>query len=256
MRDDCNVNAFRLHSFWIKLCIVLLIALLGACVAGAYGTLYYHNRYRVSSAERRELQRVLGENKIRLESLSNEELVGRFTGTGSGGAFIGNTVVSPNNGQANGQGPLAQNSGEATTLPTPEDLARLLDQSGPVRTAGTTQESDLEAQMEKHPVKIDNLKVKFEGSDRIRFTYDLSNQQQGLTLVGRCSIGLIMREGALIDLTPSARGVLSFQIARFRKMDVLAQIPANIKREDIIKIQVSAKANDLPLYYRQFPIGE
>lgn len=256
MRDDCDVSAFRLHSFWVKLFLVTLIILISACIAGAYGTFYYKNRYEVTSADRRELQRTLGKNKIKLESLSNEELVGRFTGSGPGGVSSGNTVALPNNGPG-AQAALGGGSGQNTTTPTPEDLARLLDQLGPVSIAGTDNSAaELEAQMEKHPVKVSNLKISFEGENRIRTTYDLSNQQPGLTLVGRCSIALVTRDGGVIDITPSARGVLSFQIARFRKMDILAQIPPALKQSDIIKVQISAQANDLPRYFKQFPVEQ
>lgn len=248
MRDDCNVSAFRMHSFWAKLFIVFIIVLMAACAAGAYGTFYYKNRYQVTAAERRELQRILGENKIKLENLSNEELVGRFTGSGSGGAFSGNSVVLPSSGQG---APGA--NGEGGAMPSTQDLAKLLDQIGPVRAAGTETPAEIEAQMEKHPIKISNVKLIYEGENRVRFTYDLSNQQPGVTLVGRCSVALITRDGAVIDITPSARGVLTFQIARFRKMDILAQIPPTLNRDDIVKVQISAKANDLPLYYKQFP---
>jgi hypothetical protein len=37
-------------------------------------------------------------------------------------------------------------------------------------------------------------------------------------------------------------------------MDLLTQIPASVKREEIAKVQISAKANDFPLYYKRFPI--
>lgn len=253
MRDDCDVSAFRLHSFWVKLLIVFLIILIGACAAGVYGTFYYKNRYEVTSTERRELQRTLGENKIKLENFTNEELVGRFTGTGPISSAPGNTVVSPSSSGGHSQSSSAS-PGEGGAMPTPEDLAKLLNQVGPVRAAGTEGAADLDAQMEEHPVKVSNLKVAFEGEDRARFSYDLSNQRPGVTLVGRCSIALVTREGAVIDITPSTRGVLTFQIARFRKMDILAQIPPTIKRADIVRVQISAKANDFPLYYKQFPL--
>lgn len=255
MRDDCDVSAFRLHSFWVKLFVVTLVILMSVCVAGAYGTLYYKNRYQVTASDRRELQRTLGENKIKLESLTNEELVGRFTGTGPGKPNTGNSIVSSNN-DTGGQTSVAGNSGnQDAAMPSQQDLARLLGQLGPASAAGTADVSaEIAAQMEKHPVKVSNLKVVFEGENRIRTTYDLSNQQPGLTLVGRCSIALITRDGAIIDVTPSARGVLSFQIARFRKMDILTQIPPNIKQGDIIKVQISAQANDLPRYFKQFAV--
>lgn len=257
MRDDCDVSAFRLHSFWVKLFIITLIILISACMAGAYGTFYYKNRFQVTSADRRELQRTLGENKIKLESLANEELVGRFTGTGPSNPNSGNSVVSPNNGSG-GQTSMAGNRGnQSAPMPSQEDLAKLLGQLGPVSAAGTSDNSaEIEAQMEKHPVKVSNLKLAFEGENRLRATYDLSNQQPGLTLVGRCSIALITRDGAITDVTPSARGVLSFQIARFRKMDILTQIPPNIKQNNIVKVQISAQANDLPRYFKQFTVEE
>lgn len=255
MRDDCDVSAFRLHSFWVKLFIITLVILIGACIAGAYGTFYYKNRYQVTAADRRELQRTLGENKIKLESLSNEELVGRFTGTGPAGPNAGNSVVSPNNGSANPTTVAGNSGNQNTAMPSQEDLAKLLGQLGPDSAAGVSgSTAEADAQMEKHPVKVSNLKVAFEGENRIRTTYDLSNQQPGLTLVGRCSIALITRDGAIIDVTPSARGVLSFQIARFRKMDILAQIPPNVKQDDIVKVQISAQANDLPRYFKQFAV--
>lgn len=253
MRDDCNVSAFRLHSFWIKLFIAFIIALIGACAAGAYGTFYYKNRYELASAERRELQRALGENKIRLENLANEELVGRFTGTGAGASSLSSSVASSGNA-AGGANVLSGSGASVATAPTPEDLARLLDQSAPVRAAGTGSSSEAESKMEQHPVKVSNLKTSFESEDRMRITYDLSNQQSGTTLIGRCSVALVTRDGTVVDITPSARGVLTFQIARFRKMDILVQIPPAIKRNDIIKIQISAKANDLAIYYKQFPL--
>ncbi len=256
MRDDCDVSAFRLHSFWIKLFILFLVILITACIVGAYGTFYYKNRYEVTYTERRDLQRSLGDIKIKMESLSNEELVGRFTGSGTASSYAVNSVVMPN-GSLGGQSSSAPTplSVPNTAAPTQEDLALLLSQLGPVRTAGIEQEVALAEQMEKHPVKISNLKTIFEADDRIRTTYDLSNQQQGLTLVGKCSIALVTREGAVIDITPSARGVLSFQISRFRKMDILSKIPPTINKDDIAKVQISAQANDLPLYYKQFSVS-
>lgn len=252
MRDDCNVSAFRLHSFWIKLFTLFLVVLVGACAAGAYGTFYYKNRYELSSSERRELQRTLGENKIKLENLSNEELVGRYTE--SSPAASPNKTVSATNGGTVKTGRDSATAASSTATPTPADLARLLDQQGQAGSAGADSAAEMEAKMEKHPVKVSNLKSVFEGEDRIRVTYDLSNQQQGITLVGRCSIALVTRDGTVIDITPTARGVLTFQIARFRKMDILAQVPASVKRSDIAKVQISAKANEFPLYRKQFPI--
>lgn len=253
MRDDCNVSAFRLHSFWFRFFILFLIILMGLCAAGAYGAFYYKNLYVAAAAERRELQRSLGENRIKLENLVNEELVGRFTGTGPGAPSTGRAQ----DGQAPSGGSIALSDGAqapGTATPTPEDLARLLDQTGPVRAAGSDSPEPAPPAMEDHPVKVSNLKVTFEGEDRIRFNYDLSNQRPGVTLVGRCSLALVTREGAIIDITPSARGVLSFQIARFRKMDIVAQIPPSLKRSDILRVQISAKANDFPVYSRQFPL--
>jgi hypothetical protein len=140
------------------------------------------------------------------------------------------------------------------TPPSRNDLARLLDQLEPIRAAGVENAVELALMMEKHPVKVANLKTSVEGDDRLRVTYDLSNQDPRMTLTGRCNIALVTREGAIIDITPSSRGVLSFQINRFRKMDILARIPPDIQQNDVIHIQVSAQANDLPLYYKQFPV--
>lgn len=251
MRDDCNVSAFRLHSFWIKLFIALIIILIAACAAGIYGTIYYEDRYRVSTNERRELQRILGENKVRLEKLANEQLLGRFTGsTSSPGRNPGSNSVSPTANPV----PAAPATPGSTASPSPEDLAKLLDQISPAQSAGADIPTDIEKQMAEHPVQISNLKINFEDEKRIRLRYDLRNQKEGITLIGRCSIALITRNGDTLDITPSARGVLSFQIARFRKMDILAQIPASVKKEDLVKVQISAKANEFPLYYTQFPI--
>jgi hypothetical protein len=249
MRDDCDVSAFRLHSVWIKLFVLFLVILVAACALGAYGAFYYKGRYESAAAERRSLQRALGESKIKLESLSNEALVGRFSGSqagGSGGHAV-NSVLMP-------QRDASPSGTSSSAVPTQADLSLLLNQLGPIRAAGTEDNAALEELMEKHPIRISNLKTRFEGEDRIRVIYDLSNQQPGLTLTGGCTIALLTREGALVDITPSARGVLTFQIARFRKMDILARLPSNLKREEIVKIQVSAQANDLPLYYKSFPL--
>ncbi|MCL1915896.1 MAG: hypothetical protein FWG17_04230 [Desulfovibrionaceae bacterium] len=240
MRDDLGVSAFRLHSFWIKLFIFLLVLLIAAGALGAYGTFYYKNRYEATASERRDLQRALGENKIKLESLINEGLVGRFTGGDPG----------PSRTQtANLSTPYISTP---TIVPNQSDLAVLLRQIGPMRSAGTENDLEEDALMEQHPVRISNLKTAFEGDDRLRVTYDLHNQQPGLTLIGRCGLALITREGAVIDITAGARGVLTFQIARYRKMDILSRIPPNVKKENISKIQVSAQANDLPPYQKQF----
>lgn len=262
MRDDCDVSAFRLHSFWIKLFIFFLIILIAVCIAGAYGTFYYKNRYVVSSAERRDLQRSLGESTIKLENLVNEEWVGRLTGTPPSSS---NTLAQNLNSVVMPAPSGVSAGGSASSAPTPytvqtvaapsqEDLSMLLSQLGPVRAAGLESDAEIEAKMEAHPVKVSNLKTSFEADDRIRTTYDLSNQQQGITLVGRCNIALVTRDGAVVDVTPSARGVLSFQISRFRKMDILAKIPPTIKKDDIVKVQISAQANEFPLYYKQFAV--
>ncbi|MDR2051664.1 MAG: hypothetical protein LBQ63_07840 [Deltaproteobacteria bacterium] len=251
MRDDCDVSAFRLHSLWIKLFILFLVILVAACAFGAYGAFYYKARYEAASAERRSLQRALGESKIKLESLSNEALVGRF-GAGPAGGSQGHAVNSVLTPRAE-----AASAGiHSTIAPTQADLSLLLNQLGPTRAAGAESSAAIEELMEKHPIRISNLKTSFEGEDRIRIAYDLSNQQPGLTLSGGCTIALLTREGALVDITPSARGVLTFQIARFRKMDVLTRLPSGLKREEIVKIQVSAQANDLPPYYKSFPLTE
>ncbi|MDR2503257.1 MAG: hypothetical protein LBD82_02565 [Deltaproteobacteria bacterium] len=254
MRDDCGVSTFRLHCFWIKLFVLFLIILAAAGVAGAYGTFYYKKRYEVSSAERRALQRSLGENKIKLESLTNEFQVGRFTGLGDVPAGHMPGLSSSQGSTPGASSPYV--SAPITTLPTPRDLALLLRQNGPVRTAGTEDDPDLEELMEKHPIKISNLRSAFESEDRLRLSYDLNNQQNGLTLTGRCGIALITREGAVIDIAPSTRGVLTFQISRFRKIEILLRLPPNVKKEDIAKIQISAQANDLPPYYKNFTLGE
>ena len=242
MRDDCGVSTYRLHSFWIKLFVFFLLLLLAAGAAGAYGTFYFKTRYEAAASERRDLQRALGENRIKLESLTNESLVGRFTG---------------GDAQQRAEGPGTSPYVSAPSVqPTQSDLALLLRQIGPVHTAGTENDTELDAQMENHPIRVSNLKVSFEGEDRLRVVYDLSNQQPGLTLTGRCSLALVTRDGGIIDLTPAARGVLTFQISRFRKMDILSRIPPNVKKESIAKIQISAQANDLPPYYKQFAITE
>lgn len=255
MRDDCGVSAFRLHSVWIKLFIFFLAVLLAACAAGGYGTIYYKKRYEVSADERRALQRALGEIKIKLENLANEELVGRFTGAGPGLGGGQNTVNSVM-ATTSGDNAASYSALPGATLPTQADLALLLSQIGPMRSAGAELNADLEARMEKHPVRVSNLKLAFEGEDRLRATYDLSNQQPGLTLTGRCSIAIITREGAVLDITPSARGVLTFQISRYRKMDILARIPPAVERGDIYGVRISAQANELPLYHKQFPVPD
>ena len=318
MRDDSGVSAFRLHSLWLKLFVILLVALTLLCVFGVYGTFYYKHRHHAEKQERHDSQEELKETKIQLERLQNidelrlksielelselkQDLRGNETqlqrllnlekliqasGMEHGSSF--SSVVQPSVpavGTEHGEGSLS-----AAAAPSPEYLKELLDQnaggnasrtvSAPT-SAGSSASADASggtlpaagrqtppsgasstatrqtqtSETPAHPIKVSNLQSTFQGSDRIRISFDLSNQDSRLTLVGRCNLLVITAKGVVLPIQPTSRGIMTFQIARYRKMESVFTLPAGITVDDVVQIQVNAQANDLPPYQVHFPFA-
>lgn len=243
MRDDYGVRTMRLHGVWFKIAVLFIIALIAVSAAGIYSTKYMLDIYQFYSEENAELKKTLHTQKMELERLQNIDNIPVPGGRSST--------------QAQAAASTADGTAPAGVTLTVGDLTALLGQA-PATAIGTNPATGTldTPEAAKHPVRIANLKTVTESPSRMRISFDLNNQNSRLTLLGRCSVYAITRQRALVPLRPESRGVMSFQIARYRRMESTFILPDSITAQDVVKIQVTAQANDFPLYTRTFNIQD
>ncbi|MDR2892576.1 MAG: hypothetical protein LBV80_05770 [Deltaproteobacteria bacterium] len=166
----------------------------------------------------------------------------------------GQSATAGHNGQSTATaGQNGQADASAALTPSAEDMRNLLDASAPVTVAGVRPDLGEATESDDHPIKIANAAVFFEAGNKMRVSFDISNQPQKETLAGNCSVFVITRQGAEVKLTPLSSGSLTFRIERYKKMQSVLTLPDNISKNDVIRIKFVVTINDQPNYWRIFP---
>ncbi len=204
MRDNSTVHRYRISSTWLKVflygfCFLVLLAAGG----GLAGFTFWRQNAALRS-ERAALQHDLRQAGIELERLQNVDKI------------------------------LKSND--------PEELQSLLGSMGSVKqkpAPAPAQPPDLKRlfnDVDTRQVGVDNLQARMD-DEAMNVSFNLSNLLAQGTLAGEASLALVTSEGALLPVEAS-QSELSFQIQRFKRMDVKFSLPGDTAREKLFGLRL------------------
>ena len=237
MRDDCGVKRFRMRACWLKIFVLFGLLVFSVAVGSSWGAYYFWNKFRVVRAEYHSAAEELVGIRQKLTSLQNMEKIRNENDPAHTRTML--ERVPSENGAAKFPMVLALNATASQVAPANA-------------TIPSHAEADPTPDFE-HPARITKITAIAVGATRIRFIFDVTNQNQNQQLTGRVQLAAITAGGAVVDLAGADRDSLRFQISRLKNITTTAPLPQDLPLASVQGVQITVDAEGLPLYVERFP---
>ena len=271
MRDDSTVKRFRIRAVWIKIVAWLALLLCLAAVAGGWGTYHYWKKYSLLQGEFRLAEQEVRESRPKLERLANLEKILQTDAALTPAVMSGveAEAAAPKGApMPQGMRGATANGRNATnqTLPATNQPLAAANQTMPpanpaMAAANQTQTASPAAQEASdsvdasgHPAKIANMSLRASGTNRIRISFDLMNQNPQQTLNGRANLAVVKKNGDVHEVTNVERDDLRFLISRYKKIITNFSLPADVAASDVGAVQVSIDSDGFAPLVERFPM--
>lgn len=245
-RDDEPARRVRLHPAWLRFLAYFAVFLVLCAAGGSFAGYEFWRRVQDLQTEKRDLEKRVTENLIKLERLLNiekllqtsdpTELRELLTGLG-----VELPVAKPSAQQT--QQPPAKGGKEAPKA-----------QAAPEPRPGLDL-ADIMGKVDLGQVGVENFRAKIDNKS-IQVGFDLNNLMPQSSLAGSGQLLMVARDGAMASLETS-REDLAFQIQRFKQVSAHAALPAQVDRGSVFGLRlVIANASGKTIFSETYPLAQ
>ncbi len=211
MRDDRDVNRYRVSSFWLKMFVFTQMFLFLCAVGGIYMGVHGFRVNATLQDENKELEQRLVDAEVRLERLGNMEKI----------------LQSYDPAELQSLLSVATNEVERKREIPKIDLNKVF------------------VWQDTKQVSVENLQVKIAGR-KVNISFELNNLQAAQAINGKADIVFIKKDGSPIKAKFN-RSDLAFQIQRFKRMQTVFPLPDGMERKDLfgLRLEIKGKSGDV-----------
>lgn len=217
--EHAPVRRIRLHSFWVRLLLLLLLAMAAGIAGAGYVAVQSLNAVQALKERNADLQQRLDQSTVRLERLKNVEKMLDSYDPG----VVGPLVKQP-------AAPLVQAGQEAPSI----DLNAIF------------QDLDLAR------ISIKNMQAAME-ERHVALSFEINNLEENETAKGEFSYAVITRDGRVVEAVN--QGGEGFQIRYFKRIKTKLILPEGIESGQLFGVQLTVNdTTGATLFRETYPL--
>lgn len=217
--EHAPVRRIRLHRFWVRLLVLLLLAMTAGIAGAGYVAVHSLNAMQALKERNVDLEQRLDQSRVRLDRLQNVEKMLDSYDPG----VVGPLVKQP-------AAPLMQADQEAPTI----DLTAIFQDLDLARISI----KNMQAGMEEHHVEL---------------SFEINNLEENETAKGAFSYAVITRDGRVIEVVN--QGGEGFQIKYFKRIKTKLILPEGIDSGQLFGVQLTVNdTTGATLFRETYPL--